>query len=112
MATARARFQAHVDGLLSGDFATNVAWTIGPGAVGERLVLTLLAGNTTITAPTGATLTVVVPSPNETNTITVKGVVGDTGIVMVAGEPFVLAPGTAAVVLTTSATVRVEVVYI
>lgn len=83
--------------------------TFGPisiplaSAVDATQVLSLSSGNTTITVPTGSTLCVILgpnavnPQPNPLNsqTLTVKGVAGDTGIAVSAKYPTMISWDTA-----------------
>jgi hypothetical protein len=72
-------------------------------AVESDQTIALSSGNNTITVPTGATCVFltgpngVTPSPNPTygGTLTIKGVAGDTGTVMSAKWPTLLAWDTA-----------------
>lgn len=85
------------------DAATNSA------SPGQLQVLNLILGANTITPPAGATpkgCTIVPPSTN-TATLTLKGVAGDTGVVLHATDPSSLALNspTATFVLTASAAV-------
>ena len=48
---------------------------------------TLAAGANTITPPTGATACTIVPPTGNTETITLKGVTGDTGVVLHKTDP-------------------------
>lgn len=61
--------------------------SVSPGAIS---VLTLASGFNTITLPTGGTTPVaatIVPPPGNTQTMTLKGVTGDTGIALHKTDP-------------------------
>jgi hypothetical protein len=60
MATARAIFQAHVDGLYPESIPIDLQWSF-PAAVGQFQTVTLAAGDNTLTIPAGTTLVQVVP---------------------------------------------------
>lgn len=82
-------------------------------AVDATQVLTLSSGNNTVTVPTGATVCVIagpnavspIPNPSYAGVLTVKGVAGDTGIIMSAKWPTVLSWDTAPANFVINATV-------
>lgn len=84
-----------------------------PNAVDATQVVTLSSGNNTVTVPTGATVCVIagpnavspIPNPSYAGVLTVKGVAGDTGVVMSAKWPQVLAWDTAPASFVINATV-------
>jgi hypothetical protein len=57
-----------------------------PNAVGTPQMLTIPAGNVTVTPPAGTTL-IIAAIPAFTGTLTLKGVAADTGIVMLTNPP-------------------------
>ena len=86
-----ARLLCSVSGGDSGDKVVNVSWTLSaPLLTVDRETLTQGANNT-ITVPSGATLCVIVPPTDNTQALTLKGVAGDTGYVIDANTPTVLA---------------------
>ena len=89
--TARAVFQAHVDGLSAGDFPLKLSWILA-AAAGSRLEgQSILTAGTLLAPPSTTTLVVVVPPTNNTNAITLKGNVGDTGVALNVNKPTILA---------------------
>lgn len=89
--TADVRLTGHATGFPSGaamDLAA--AWTI-PNGTGFVQVVALIAGDTTITIPSGSTLLLFVPPPATTATLTLKGAPGDTGIRLAKTRPTLLA---------------------
>jgi hypothetical protein len=98
MASARAIFQAHVDGLLPESLPFDLQWTL-PTATGVIRVFDLNAGDNQITPPAGTTLVAYKPPPTSTATLKVKGAPTDTGVTLqatyaivlsLAGSPFYL----------------------
>lgn len=90
MATARARFQAHVDSLPDGDFPVSLAWTFAT-ATGTRLSnQTLAAGDNSFTPVAGTSLFILVPPTNNVVVLKAKGAGGDTGITLQPAIPTVL----------------------
>ena len=102
MATARALFQGHVDGLTATGLdpqtiPISAAWTIDQAA-GPINTVNLLVGTTTLTPPPGAPtrLLVVTPPPTNVTPLFLLGVTGDTGVQ--------LAPNCSAVLVVSTAT--------
>lgn len=88
--------------------------TASPGQIEVR---TLATGNTTITPPTGGTtpksVTIVPPSGN-LNTITLKGIAADTGIVLHLTDPTTISlnsPTTPFVLVTAADVVGVRLIW-
>lgn len=85
----------------SGELVSSLSLAAAPNSnsPGSITVLTLASGANTITLPTGGTVvaraTIHPPSGN-TETITLKGVTGDTGVVLHKTDPTVIALGTTA----------------
>lgn len=86
---------------MSGDVILNEEFaaaenTAGPGSVS---IHTLSSGNNTITVPATSGITIkgatIVPPVGNTQTLTLKGVNGDTGISLHATDPTSIAFGTA-----------------
>lgn len=71
-------------GLTSGGTVAVGPFTITPNATGnfEELSVTLQSGSNTITIPTWAVGMIVVPPSGNTQTLTLKGISGDVGIVV------------------------------
>lgn len=90
---------------------------IATAAVDQTQVVALSSGNNTITVPTGATCVVIVgpngtspqPNPASATVLTLKGVAGDTGVVMSAKWPTVLSWDTAPASFVINATVLCNV---
>jgi hypothetical protein len=86
MATFRAVFQAHVDGLTVGTLSESVPLTIqwsSTSATYEVDQVTFAGGNNTLTPPNVNTkLLILVPPAGSTIGLTFKGVGGDTGAQM------------------------------
>lgn len=90
-------------------------------AVDQTSVLSLSSGNNTVTVPSGATAAVIVgpngtiptPNPLSSATLTVKGVGGDTGIVVSSKWPTLLTFDTtpATFVINASGSCTVEIWY-
>jgi hypothetical protein len=76
MATARAIFQAHIDGLYPESIPIDLQWLF-PAAVGQFQTVTLASGDNTLTIPTGTKLVQVVPPT--TNAIVLKTGTGGNG---------------------------------
>jgi hypothetical protein len=109
MATAAARIISHT---FSGDVSATLPFSAASNAAspGQIDLVTLASGANTITPPAGGStpkaVTIIPPSGN-TNTITLKGVTGDTGVVLHITDPtsIGLNSPTATFVLTASASI-------
>jgi hypothetical protein len=96
MATARALFQGHVDGLTATGLdpqtiPLSAAWTIDTAA-GVIATVNLLVGTTTLTPPVGATNRLLLLTPPATNVtpIFALGAAADTGVQLAANTSQVL----------------------
>ena len=93
------------DGLNLVDSATvqNVATAVAPTSAN------LVAGANTITLPVGTTRVKLKPPPTNLIALTLKGVAGDTGFLLAAGEPSYLSfdPTVTAFVLSSAGSVSV-----
>jgi hypothetical protein len=81
MATsARAIFQAHVDGLFPESLPIDAQWAFlsGVGAVMSQVVMA--NGDNTIAVPAGTQLIIMIPPPDSVFTKTWKGAGGDAGV--------------------------------
>jgi hypothetical protein len=78
MATARAIFQCHIDGLLPESQLIDAQWTI-TNAIGAISRVTLANGDNTITVPAGTTLIIMIPPVTSNFSKVQKGAGGDTG---------------------------------
>lgn len=58
--------------------------------VNDLRVVDLSSGANTITLPTGTTAVLIIPPDDNTETITLKGVTGDTGIIVQPDKPSLL----------------------
>lgn len=108
--------QGNVAGGLTGTRTIFSTISITAG-VDQTSVVALSSGNNTVTVPTGATLAVIIgpngatPSPNPSygGVLTLKGVAGDTGVVMSAKNFTVLSWDTAPASFVINATVSTSV---
>jgi hypothetical protein len=86
MATMRAIFQAHVDGLTVGSLSESIPITIqwsSTTSPAEFDQIDLVSGNNTLTPPSAnVKLWIFVPPAGNGVALTFKGVAGDTGIPM------------------------------
>ena len=89
------RFIAEILGNLSGTKIINAPWTVAT-PIAHTVDSALASGDNTITWPTGASGVVIVPSTNETATLTLKGAGGDTGVEISSVNPIVLTKGSSA----------------
>src|SRR3990167_8626299 len=80
--TARVRVEASVQGLPGGSGGVSLDFTV-EDAQHKRELKTLASGANTITVPdTDCSVCIFVPPTTNTQTITLKGVTGDTGIAL------------------------------
>jgi hypothetical protein len=97
----------YVTGTLAGEpegsSTVSLSWSITAGV--SDATVGLSSGANTITVPTGTTLICVIPPSDNTATITVKGVSGDTGYAISPTKPTVLAASGSSLVLTCSAAI-------
>src|SRR5262245_6382769 len=89
MASGRAIFQAHVDGVLPESLPIDLQWTLTGTVVVVQYPVTLAAGDNTLSFPAGTTLIVLVPPTTNTAVLKSKGVGGDTGWVLQSTQPTV-----------------------
>lgn len=101
---AALRIEGSVIGMAGGAEGISLSVFIA-SAIGQRQLITLASGANTITVPTGSTMVIIVPPTTNTQTMTLKGVTGDTGIALDVAKPFVLslAAGVASFVITAGA---------
>lgn len=112
--TTTAKFLAQIVGLITGDRDVRFEWAITNG-IGTTSVSSLSTGANTVTIPTGTTLVVIAPPTSNTQTITLKGVTGDTGVALSKTRPTVLAidTGVTSIVLTAGGSVSgIEIIFI
>lgn len=76
-------------------------------------IAALTTGANTITVKTGATAVTIVPPSDNTASIVLKGITGDTGVGLLRTDPTTIAldPGTASFVLTVGADVTVRLFW-
>lgn len=105
MARMNFRLSGEILGLAGGRSNVNVAAITSAAAVGEMNLVTLASGANTIALETDVTVVLVIPPSDNTETITLKGVAGDTGIALNVNKPFMFCPdsGAADFVLTAGA---------
>lgn len=72
-----------------GQSTISLSWSITAG-VSDALV-GLSSGANTVTVPTGTTLVIIVPPTSNTETITIKGVSGDSGVQISKTAPSIFA---------------------
>lgn len=89
-----------------------LSWSITAGL--STVQVGLASGANTITVPTGATLVILVPPTTNTETVTLKGVTGDTGRQISKTRPTVLAweTGTDFFLLTSGAIAGYEIYFV
>jgi hypothetical protein len=88
--SATASFFCEATGLPSGTKTVSVSWTVS-SPVGQTTDVDLSSGANTISVPTGTTLVIIVPPTTNTQTLTLKGVTGDTGVQLKKTKPTILA---------------------
>lgn len=93
-----------------GSRLVSLTWTITAGK--SNVTVDLSSGANTVTVPSGTTLVVVIPPTTNTETITAKGVSGDTGFQLSKTRPSIIAWETgSSLVLTTSAAISGTEIY-
>jgi hypothetical protein len=102
MATARAIFQAHIDGLSLEALPFTLLWTMAE-AVGIVEPIDLPQGDTMLTVPSRTSLILFQPAPTTVALITLKGVTGDTGVKLRRNVPSVISWESGPVLLAASA---------
>ena len=97
----------------SGSVNINVQWQI-TAPVDSRTLQTLASGANTIAVPTGATICIITPPTTNTNTLTLKGVTGDTGVLISKVTPTVISLGVNATFCLTASgsTPLVEIMFL
>jgi hypothetical protein len=86
------RVYGSISGLPQGTEALDVSIATVPTSVGGRTVVTVNGfSNLTALTPAAATAVCVIPPSANANTITLKGVTGDTGIALSKTQPTVIA---------------------
>ena len=87
-------------------------WDITAGL--SAVTVGLASGANTITVPTGCTLVIIVPPTTNTETITLKGVTGDTGRQISKTKPTILAweTGSDFFLLTSGAIAGAEIYFV
>lgn len=86
MATAVLHIEGGVTGRPGGGSGIDLTVDF-TAAIGDRRNTDLANGANTITVPTGSTMCVFVPPSTNTQTLTLKGISGDTGIAMAVNKP-------------------------
>ena len=89
MASARAIFQAHVDGLFPESIPIDLQWSV-PTALPVVRTFDLNSGDNLIVPASGVTLVIYVPPPANGTALKLKGAPGDTGLVIQTNKPVVL----------------------
>jgi len=80
-----------------------------PGAID---VVALVVGANTITVPTGATGATIIPPATNTETMTLKGVSGDTGIALALTSPTSIGLATVtSFVITAGGTITLKIIW-
>lgn len=87
--TGTLTFSGTLSGEPEGSSSISLTWTISAG-VSDALV-GLSSGANTISVPSGTSLVVVIPPVANTETITAKGISGDTGFQLSKTKPTVIA---------------------
>lgn len=112
MATMRAILQAHVDGLYPESIPLDLQWS-NAASPGQLQTVTLTSGDNTLTVPAGTMLIVVKPPTTNATAIKVKGVVGDTGVLLQVNAPTVIGWASGAVILNAAANITgVQLLYL
>jgi len=102
--TGTLTFGGSLSGEPEGSSTVSLSWSITAGV--STSTVDLASGANTITVPAGTTLVVVIPPTGNSQTITAKGVSGDTGFQLSKTKPTVIAWETGAnFVLTAGATI-------
>jgi len=113
MATGRAIFQAHVDGLLPESLPFEFQWTF-PAAIGQiQPNVTWISGDNTLVVPPTANVIILSPPTTNAMVLKLKGAAGDTGITLQPDLPTILAWTSGPVIINASGTVNgVTVVFL
>jgi hypothetical protein len=106
--TARAVFQAHIDGLTAAGLTDlpvpiSIAWTF-EDAAGDFDIIDFPTGNTTLQRPTKATMVIIIPPPTNVVVPVLKGAATDgTGVALSPNCGTILALAQGPQVITTTA---------
>lgn len=87
------RIYGSVTGLASGTRAVDVSITVGASGIDGTQAYTV-NGFQAFTVPSGAAAVLIIPDSANAQTLTLKGVTGDTGIALSKTQPTVVALGT------------------
>lgn len=90
------RVYGSVTGLPSGTRAVDVSVNVGTGVDVTQQIVAVGAGFNSVTVPTGYTAVLIVPPSGNAQTITLKGITGDTGVPLSPTQPTLLTLGAAA----------------
>ena len=111
MASGRAIFQAHVDGLLE-TIPVDAQWTFPLGLIGSQTQASFNTGDNTLTIPTGTRVILLIPPT--TNAATMKAgasLVSANGITLQAALPTVITWSAGAVIINCSAGVSPVAIF-
>lgn len=108
-ATARAVFQAHLDGLTASSLTPeslpiDYAW-IFDEAIGQIDVITLATGPNTLRQPSGATMLLLIPPPTNIVPLILKGAISDQGVMLTPNCASILSLQWTSIVVQVTATV-------
>ena len=109
MASGRAIFQAHIDGVLPESLPFDFQWLL-LGVV-QITPTNFSSGDNVISVPAGTKLLFVVPPTTNAATLKVKGNVGDTGVTIRAAEPNPIPWSAGSVLINASGTVTGVTLY-
>lgn len=90
------RIYGAVSGLPSGIRGVDVSIPVGTGVDVTQIFTPGGSGFTAMTVPTGYTAVLIIPPAGNANTITLKGITGDTGIALSKTLPTLLSLGASA----------------
>jgi hypothetical protein len=106
------RIYGSVTGLPSGTKSVDLTVTAGASAPDETDQLTI-NGFQALTVPTGATAVLIIPPSANANAITLKGVTGDTGVLISKTQPTLVTLGTSpSIGLLTAASTVINLVWL
>lgn len=107
------RVKGEVVGQVSGSVVVDPGEKTISSAIGQRQIISLNSGANTITVPTGATVVLIVPPTENTNSLTLKGVSGDTGVALSKTLPTALTlASVSSFVLSAGGTTSMEFTYL
>lgn len=112
-AAVTAAFGATLTGTPTGTKTISIPVVVA-SPLDDSTVITLASGANTITPPTGATVACIIPPAANAQTITLKGVTGDTGVPLSLTQPTWLTLASAAAFCLTAGAqiVGVEILYL